>query len=463
MNKKISLFLTVMLILLLAGTYRTDDIITKSPWIDVRADPYNATGDGVTDDTAALQAAIDAATAYGTVVLPPGTYKFSQLKFYNPIIFTGLGGVAGRWNSTVAGVKLLHDESTNPAIIIGGKSDSVIKEGDYPKITEFLTANANDIMHAWDNAKKGRHIINELNEFAEIADLTRPVLEAEADFLPNLKRLSYLYRIYAHLQCEKGNSEDAVRQLIELDSVFRKLGLNARSLCARLVCLACLDMGLVSANFVVSNPKTSRESVELLTEHFTPLTDEQVYVRNICICEYLFFKNTLDTELSKTGHRSSPMLKRNSTLRVYRNYCDAAIQYAGESGEDKAQQYSIWPSIYLGFMPQVSITGELTPLECWQYKYYNPFGSLFLSILTPALECVVELKTKIKVQDDLFQIVLNKRLGNQVSLKARAYSDEYIIDVEKKKIFSPGPDGQPDTDDDIKLTINPQVLGLLSK
>ena len=42
----------------------------------------------------------------------------------------------------------------------------------------------------------------------------------------------------------------------------------------------------------------------------------------------------------------------------------------------------------------------------------------------------------------------------------RAYSDEYIINVEKKIIFSPGPDGKSYTKDDIKLPINPQSLTL---
>ena len=63
------------------------------------------------------------------------------------------------------------------------------------------------------------------------------------------------------------------------------------------------------------------------------------------------------------------------------------------------------------------------------------------------------------VHADLLQIVLNKRLGKEVSLKSRAYSDEYIVDIENKKIFSPGPDGKANTKDDIKLRINPEVLG----
>jgi hypothetical protein len=79
--------------------------------------------------------------------------------------------------------------------------------------------------------------------------------------------------------------------------------------------------------------------------------------------------------------------------------------------------------------------------------------------MTPNLPGVMQLKTNLAVQDDLFQIVLNKRLGKEVSLKARAYGDEYIIDVQGRKIFSPGPDGEPNTPDDIKLPINPRVLG----
>jgi hypothetical protein len=94
----------------------------------------------------------------------------------------------------------------------------------------------------------------------------------------------------------------------------------------------------------------------------------------------------------------------------------------------------------------------------WYYRRYNPAGSALLRISTPALGRVLEIKTKHQVHYDLLQIVLNKRLGKEFSLTARAYGDEYIIDVDNKKIFSPGPDGIPHTKDDIKLIINPEVL-----
>ncbi len=89
--KKITLFLAgiLLLVLLLAATYKTTnlvvsgradindvnavDIITKGPWVDVRA--YGAVGDGVTDD----RTSIFNANAVGkTLLFPSGTYKISS-------------------------------------------------------------------------------------------------------------------------------------------------------------------------------------------------------------------------------------------------------------------------------------------------------------------------------------------------------------------------------------------------
>ena len=53
-----------------------DDIITKSPWLDVRA--YGATGDGTTDDTAAIQLAVDALSSGGRLYFPAGSYKLTS-------------------------------------------------------------------------------------------------------------------------------------------------------------------------------------------------------------------------------------------------------------------------------------------------------------------------------------------------------------------------------------------------
>lgn len=76
---------------------------------------YGATGNGTTDDTAAIQDAINAAGAAGggVVFLPPGTYLVSDtLEFYFPGVF--LRG-AGMWNT-----KLTRSTDYGDTIIFGG-------------------------------------------------------------------------------------------------------------------------------------------------------------------------------------------------------------------------------------------------------------------------------------------------------------------------------------------------------
>lgn len=76
---------------------------------NVKHPTYGAVGNGVTDDYAAIQAAITAAPAYATVELPPGTYKCSAgFTITTPVVikggpgvkldFTAAAGTAFTWN-----------------------------------------------------------------------------------------------------------------------------------------------------------------------------------------------------------------------------------------------------------------------------------------------------------------------------------------------------------------------------
>lgn len=81
-----------------ASAATVTQILTKSSfldahWFDVRN--YGATGDGATDDTAAIQAAITAALGGGTVMFPPGTYIVSS-----PLTVTSSIHLQGRGTSS---------------------------------------------------------------------------------------------------------------------------------------------------------------------------------------------------------------------------------------------------------------------------------------------------------------------------------------------------------------------------
>jgi len=360
-----------------------------------------------------------------------------------------------------------YDSNDAPAIGLFEQDITVInelkeifKEDDWAKIPPAVKENEANIIKAWKNAKKGREIIKELNTFGEIADLTDPNIPAQFKLsyriTVNLMRLSRLYYAYIYLQCDQNNIHNAVTGLIEIDTVCRKLCSNARSLIAKLVCTTVLNANIQTANFIANNPHCPRESLKFLSEHFKPLTDEQFSLRNPFIYEYLFSKQ--DARLLETTGCTKFLFKRNSILRVYRNFYDHQINFVSNSPETTKRRLSVWPSKYLDWLPvSIGSQGHLP----WYYKCYNPMGSMFILYLAyPRIwRCELEVTTNIPIRSDLFQVVLNKRLGKDINMKARAYSDEYIIDVENKKIFNPGPDGQPHTEDDIKLIINPEVLG----
>lgn len=98
--------------------------------INVKAPPYNAAGDGVTDDTVAIQSAVNAATAGTVVFFPNGKYEISSpITVTAPIELLGekaqTGFSAGGSNQTVIDAKAGF---TGAAMIItNGTADVVIR------------------------------------------------------------------------------------------------------------------------------------------------------------------------------------------------------------------------------------------------------------------------------------------------------------------------------------------------
>ncbi len=77
--------------------------------IDVRAAPYNARGDGLNDDTAAIQAAIDAGPA---VFLRAGTYAVTRLRLRAGLLLMGDGQAVLAQRGTGSMLSALSDSAT---------------------------------------------------------------------------------------------------------------------------------------------------------------------------------------------------------------------------------------------------------------------------------------------------------------------------------------------------------------
>jgi len=74
------------------GTAKVADIISKGPKVDVRA--FGATGDGSTDDTAAIQLAFNSVATGEMLLFPPGTYLHTGLTLSKRINIVGSGNLS---------------------------------------------------------------------------------------------------------------------------------------------------------------------------------------------------------------------------------------------------------------------------------------------------------------------------------------------------------------------------------
>lgn len=337
----------------------------------------------------------------------------------------------------------------------------VIKSYNHAAITEAINSNTSAIRQAWQNGEKGRAIIAKLAEFPEIADLSEPkaISDWESDKLHlcyiNIRYLAYLYRAYAMLEVENGNDTVAATELVRFDSVCRKLNINARSLLTKVVCFGIMSQDMQTAGYIAGKPWTSDTTARLLSEHFKPLTNTESSLRNAFITEYLTCDKTLLSQFGKKLRIIPGIIKINSTRRLYRNECDKWLAMSDGTALDTTKRLNVWPV----FGPRwIDVELNERYKLPWTYMCYNPLGGFFIQIFAPAMERVCDIKMQLQVQDDMLQIVLAKRLGKEVSLKARAYGDEYIIDLEGKRILSPGPDGKVGTKDDITMPIDPNVV-----
>jgi len=376
-----------------------------------------------------------------------------------------LKSAAPQYNQTFNLLNSLSDKKPhNSGYAIGFSTEDIVKndeihnifkQDDLQNISRQLQKNEKHILLLWETARKGRDIFTKLDSFPEIADLTKPELKIDMYNLANIRYLVSLYQSYICLQSCKGNHQIAINELIRLDSIIKKMNVNAHSMIIKLVCIACFAKDIQTANFIINNPETPPESLLALKQCITPLSNEHTSIRNSLMFEYLIYKNETINVSNKTVRRSpffSP-LKLNSSLRLYRNIIDKWI--ADEENRTPPKEMRVWPAFYPNLPVKTDNQGKFPGY----YKVYNPSGILLVGIFRPALERIFVIKKKLQIHSDMLQVVLNKRLGEEVSLKARDFSDEFIIDIEKRLILSPGPDGEIGTKDDIKLPINPELLG----
>ena len=294
---------------------------------------------------------------------------------------------------------------------------------------ESQNAYAEKIELLWKRTEKAREIIRKINKFPEIADLFEPDQTEQIRIFP-LNNLATLYMNYIYLQNTPEEIDTITNELIEMDSVFRKLSINARLYSTKIICYVCMENNILCANIISNKTNTNKNSLEKLFEHFTPFTTEQLTLQNVILADYMRGKNLLLNISEKDKYAKYPIFKKYSTIRWYRNFL---VDYLNNLPENntKGEFIRIWPTFYpindrVYDNSKSSYNIDAIP---FYYKLYNPLGALLASKLSVQYGPSSNIYNLIS-RSDLLIFILNKRLGKENKID----SENIKIDLEKKEI-----------------------------
>lgn len=102
------------------GTPANDALVKRVPQKSVRT--FGAVGDGVADDTAAIQAALNSG---GTIIVPTGTYRTGRVTLTQPgTRLVGMGGVLKAGTAVAGASMVLVDASAVSSVVSGLRLDA---------------------------------------------------------------------------------------------------------------------------------------------------------------------------------------------------------------------------------------------------------------------------------------------------------------------------------------------------
>ena len=306
-----------------------------------------------------------------------------------------------------------------------------------------------EILALWEKSAPVREIITRLNSFNRIPDLSGAETALDIDLMPFISTLK-VYRLYADLMMEKGHPEEAARPLAQLYVMIRKILPYSRFVIHKVVWGALAGRSLSIAVDLARHPSSDPETLTILKESFTPLTMDEISYEAAYISEYFFIKHRADQydysrafgELVRPCPENPPAwnqflfnligpvaFHRNRTLNVVTEKFNHLVAGTRTHPPDLSGARTIDHEIELR-----NIGGQMLLLS----SFFD-------------LTDYPDNMSKIKAQSDLLALYLHARLGENIDIKDYYSGKNYLETDEPGLFFSAGPDGLPETSDDIRL------------
>ncbi|MBI2437655.1 MAG: hypothetical protein HYV36_02420 [Lentisphaerae bacterium] len=343
----------------------------------------------------------------------------------------------------------------------------------YPQFQTNILANlltntlaySESISYAWNSIAPARSVIEKLDTYPGIADLTPQVPLGTNTPIPNfvtLRSISWTYTAYASLKTAQGHPEEGVKQLAKIQSVTRKALPNSALLINKMIWIAIARNNIEAAYVILQQPQCTPESLKILKEAFPSISAEDVSLRHVFIGEYLFLKSCVDwlrpstffdafSLIEVVGTTPKPpslfrkavssfvyylAIRKNRTFRDFRKHFDLLVEGAGKHPPDMSRADR--------FVKNYIRHPDIRNLGGW----------FMVSVTTPSFTRASVTAVNTKVLSDLLAIEIGNRLNQPVVLDDYYSDGPYGRDERTGRAFSVGPDKKPNTYDDILLGKN---------
>ena len=183
-----------------------------------------------------------------------------------------------------------------------------------------------------------------------------------------------------------------------------------------------MEANISAANFIVNDQNVSGETVARISEHFVPVSDEQLSMENAIIAAYLYAKKPIaERRFEEYDYGEfvfwsrTPLFKGNSTIRLFRSYVDSKLVQIGSENARCKEDISVWPRFYPAPRSNEALMKSIADRSSFpkQYLIYNPVGWRFAQWNSGWMERIQHAPDSLQVQDDLFQSALDTRLGEE--------------------------------------------------
>lgn len=252
-----------------------------------------------------------------------------------------------------------------------------------------------------------------------------------------------LYNTYVELKIAKEEFEEILTPLEESDALIRKLMSRCPSTQFKYVMLMNHVFVLSHAHEMINNTNCLSHIKNKLITMFTPLSDEEMSLKNAAIGQYVYAKYTMPehiySHISASWIPSTNNIMRyvlfhdNTTISEMRKGLDMYLQCATNRPLDFSKYSSYVYTLYRPF------------------DFLNMFGRQYARSSCYVLLYYTQRIIEYYIRSDIILMGMHHSLGKSLILDDPYTNKPYKKKINDNSYYSAGPDGIYDTHDDIDI------------